>query len=147
MRFARTRILRAAGVLAAATTATTAVFASGPAVAAGGNVVLVQCNGNGQVKPSKTDEPGCMPSQEFFTGLKWTSWKSVGYGSGTLKVNNCTPTCANGKFIGYPILTVLWRPEAWSGHSGQYFTRLTFIFTGKRSNKGPAARTVTLPAS
>jgi hypothetical protein len=145
MKFARTRVLLAAGVLAAATTATTAVLASSSAVAAGGNVVLVQCNGHGQVKPSKTYLPGCNGSQEFFTGMKWTSWKSVAYGSATLKVNNCTPTCAQGKFVSYPVLTVLWRARPWTGHSGQYFTRLTFIFTGKRSNHGPAARTVPLP--
>jgi hypothetical protein len=145
MRFARTRVLLAAGVLAAAATGTAAVLAGGAAASpASGSVVLVQCNGHAQVKPGKTDQP-CMPSQEFFTGLKWTSWKSVAYGSGTIKVNNCTPSCANGKFIGYPILTVLWRAEPRPGHAGQeYFTRLTFIFTGKRSNHGPAARTVTL---
>jgi hypothetical protein len=149
MRLARTRILLAAGVLAAAATGTAAVLAGGAAAStASSSVVLVQCNGHGQVKPGKTDQPGCMPSQEFFTGLKWTSWKSVGYGSGTLKVNNCIPTCAHGKFISYPILTVLWRAEPRPGHAGQeYFSRLTFIFTGKRSNRGPAARTYTLLSS
>jgi hypothetical protein len=75
------------------------------------------------------------------------SWKSVAYGSGTLKVNSCNPNCATGKYIRYPVLTVLWRAESRPRHAGQrYFSRLTFIFTGKRP-AGAAAQTIVLPAA
>ena len=81
-------------------------------------------------------------------GLKWTSWRSVAFGSGTLEVNNCTPTCAQGTYVSYPILTVLWRAEAWPKHSGdRYFTRLTWIFTGKRPAHARVSQTFTLPAT
>jgi hypothetical protein len=91
---------------------------------------------------------GCAPSQEFMSGLRWVSWKSVAFGSGVLKVNNCIPTCAQGKFVSYPILTVLWAAKPWPHHAGRdYFSRLTWIFTGKRPGRAPVTQTFTLPAS
>ncbi len=37
-------------------------------------------------------------------------------------------------------------PMAWPGHPGhRYFTRLTWIFTGKRPAHARAAQTITLP--
>ena len=155
MKLTRMRAIITAGVLATAGTATAVALAVAPAsasaagvrTAATGRVVLVNaCTGAGQVKP-RGYEPGCMPSSEFFTGLKWVSWKSAAYGSGTLKVNNCSPSssCGPSKFTKYPVLTVLWRAEARPGHPGQrYFSRLTFIFTGKRPH-GAAAQTMVLP--
>ena len=77
--------------------------------------------------------------------LHWQTWRGTAYGNGVLKVNACTPTCAQGKYIDYPILTVLWRPKAWPGHPGhRYFTRLTWIFIGKRPAHALAAQTITL---
>jgi hypothetical protein len=152
MKLSRMRTVVTAGVLAiggtAAAIAMTVAPASAGAATARKVVVVNACTGAGQVRPGGY-KPGCMPSSEFFTGLKWASWKSVAYGSGTLKVNNCTPSssCGPGKFTRYPVLTVLWRAEARPGHAGQkYFSRLTFIFTGKRPHGAPA-RTMVLPAT
>lgn len=150
MKLTRVRTAMTAGVLAVAGTAAAVALTVTPASAGSTSapkVVLVNgCTGAGQVRPGRY-EPGCMPSSEYFAGLKWVSWRSVAYGSGTLKVNSCNPTCAQGKYINYPILTVLWRAEARPGHHGQhYFSRLTFIFTGKRP-RGAAAQTMVLAAS
>ena len=72
----------------------------------------------------------------------------MAFGSGVLKVNDCTPTCAQGTYIKYPILVVLWRARPWPRHSGrEYFSRLTWIFTAQRPGHTPAAQTFTLPAS
>ena len=115
--------------------------------AASGPVVLVNCAGAGQVRPARYDI-GCMPSSELVAGLKWTSWHSAAFGSGVLKVNDCTPTCAQGTYVKYPILVVLWRARPWPAHAGrEYFSRLTWIFTGHRPGHAPAAQTFTLPAS
>ena len=142
----RLRMMLAAGLMAAAATAAGAVLA-GPASAASSQVVLVNCTGAGQVRPAGYDI-GCMPSNELVTGLRWTSWSSAAFGSGILKVNNCTPTCAQGTYVKYPILVVLWRPEPRPGHPGQaYFSRLTWIFTGQRPGHAPTAQTFALPAS
>jgi hypothetical protein len=152
MKLTRMRTAVIAGAMALAGTTAAMTLAAAPASAGASithKVVLVNaCTGAGQVKPGRY-EPGCMPSSEFFTGLKWVSWKSAAYGSGTLKVNNCTPSssCGPSKFTKYPVLTVLWRAEARPGHPGQkYFSRLTFIFTGKRPH-GAAAQTMVLPSA
>ncbi|HWF81067.1 MAG TPA: hypothetical protein VN695_10825 [Streptosporangiaceae bacterium] len=155
MRLTRARSFMAAGVVAATSLATVAVLIAGPASAkpaapaSSRPVVLVNpCNTNqGLVKPSTYDN-GCMPSQEFVSGLSWTSWTSTAFGSGTLKVNNCNPSCAMGRYIKFPILVVLWRSQPWPHHAGRkYFSRLTWIFTGKRpSGVHTAAQTFTLPS-
>ncbi len=140
MRFIRARVF-----LAAIAAAASAVVLAGSASAASGQVVLVNCHGDGQVRPAGYDI-GCMPSNELVVGLTWTSWRSTAFGSGILKVNDCTPTCAQGSYVKYPILVVLWRAEPW--HWGQqYFSRLTWIFTGQRPGRVPAAQTFVLPSS
>jgi hypothetical protein len=91
---------------------------------------------------------GCMPSNELVTNLSWVSWRSVAYGSGTLGVNNCTPSssCGPSKYTKYPILTVLWGVKPWPHHQGRdYFSKLTWIFTGKRPTRTPVTQTFTLP--
>jgi hypothetical protein len=148
MRFTRPRVFLAAGLLAAAGTAGATVAAAGPASATPSQVVVVNCQGRGQVRPGGFDNFGCMPSQELLAGLHWTSWTSAAFGHGFLEVNNCTPTCAQGKFIKYPILTVLWRARPWPQHAGrEHFSRLTWIYTGKRppGHSRTAAQTFTLP--
>jgi hypothetical protein len=149
VRFTRTRGLLVAGALmAASVTAGATVLTAGSASARSSQVVAVACSGHGQVRPASFDNFGCMPSQEFLAKLSWTSWNSVAFGQGTLNVNSCVPDCAKGKFIKYPVLTVLWRARPWPGHAGQrYFSRLTQIFTGKHPAHHPAAQTMTLPAT
>ena len=146
MRLTRVRIALAAGIMAIAGTTSAAVLAAGPASASSGQVVVVNC-GHGQVRPARYDI-GCMASQEFLAQLRWTSWRSVAFGGGVLKVNNCTPSCATGKYIKYPVLTVLWRARPWPHHAGhRYFSRLTMIFTGNRPAHVPVTQTMTLPST
>ena len=148
MKLVRVRAMLAAGVIAAAGTVTGTVLAAGPASATSPPVVLVNC-GHGQVRPAVYDI-GCMPSNEFVGGLSWTSWRSVAFGSGILKVNNCTPSssCGPRQFTKYPILVVLWRAAPWPHHPGRdYFSRLTWIFTGKRPAHAPVSQTFPLPAT
>jgi hypothetical protein len=111
-------------------------------------VLINYCGNHGLVKPATEDLPGCMPSNEYLAGLTWTSWGSTAYGHGVFKVNNCTPSCATGHYVNYPILTVLWRAIPWPGHTGHsFFSRLTVIFTGATHPRGPAAQTIWLPAA
>jgi len=146
MRLIRARMMLAGGLMAVAT-AGAGVALAGPASAVSGPVVLVGCGGTGQVRPAGYDI-GCMPSNELVTGLRWTSWRSAAFGSGVLKVNDCTPTCAQGTYVKYPILVVLWRARPWPGHPGrEYFSRLTWIFTAQRPGHAPAAQTFVLPSS
>jgi hypothetical protein len=142
-----TVVLPAVLIALGGTAAGTAIAASSSAAAAPQYVLINYCGDHGKVRPAAEDLPGCMPSNEYMNKLKWVSWRSVAYGSGTLAVNSCTPSCAGGKYIKYPVLTVLWRAETWKGHAGRdYFSRMTLVFTGKRP-RGPVAQTLTLPAS
>jgi hypothetical protein len=148
MKFTRARAMLAAGLIAAAGTMTGTVLTAGAASAASPPVVLVGCHGVGLVRPAVYDI-GCMPSSEFVGGLSWTSWRSVAFGSGVLRVNNCTPasSCGPSKFTRYPILVVLWRAQPWPHHAGRaYFSKLTWIFTGNRPAHTPVSQTFTLPA-
>lgn len=151
MRLTRVRVLLAVGLVAAAGTIGGTALAASAAPAASRQVVLVQCNGAGQVKPSATDQPGCMPSNELIPKLKWASWTSSAFATGVVAVNNCTPSCAGGKFIRYPILVVLWKAGAWPKHAGRkYFTKMTIILSGsgKQAPKGVAkVQTYTLLAA
>lgn len=139
MRLTRARSFIAASLVVLAGTASTVFLAAGPASArpatpistASSQVVLVNCN-SGVVKP-RLFEPGCMPSQEFFSKLKWTSWASNAFGSGIFDINSCNPNCAQGKLLKFPVLVVAWKAQAWPNHAGRkYFSRLTVIFTSKR---------------
>src|SRR6516162_5262117 len=146
MGFIRARMMLAGGLLAV-TAAAAGVALAGPASAGSSQVVLVNCGGAGQVRPAGYDI-GCMPSQELVTGLTWTSWRSAAFGSGILKVNDCAPTCAQGSYVKYPILVVLWRARPWPGHPGRvYFSQLTWIFTAQRPAHTPVAQTFVLPSS
>jgi hypothetical protein len=155
MRFTRLRIAAVGLVAVVGATAATALAAAPasahPSVAAKATpVVLVnQCSGKGQVRPSPTIPlPECMPSSVFIGKASWTSWASVAFGAGELEVNNCTPSCAGGKFIKYPILIVLWRAEPWKGKKGEdYFSRMTWIYSGKRPSRVPLTNTVDWPAA
>lgn len=138
----------AAGLIAAAATVTGTVLAAGPASAAAGfQVALVGCQGQALVRPAVYDI-GCMPSSELVTNLSWVSWRSVALGSGILRVNNCTPSasCGPDKYTKYPILAVLWGARPWPHHRGRaYFSKMTWIFTGKRPAQIPVTQTFTLP--
>jgi len=146
MRLTRARVFLAAGLLAAAGTVTTTALAVGPASAVSSQVVIVNCGGHGQVRPASYDI-GCI-ANELLAKMSWTSWRTVAFGHGDLKVNDCTPTCAQGKFISYPVLLVAWRARPWPHHAGQeYFSRLTSIFTAKHPRHAATAQPITLPST
>ncbi len=152
MRLTRARSFLTTSLVVLAGAATTAVVVAAPASAkpaapaSSHQVVLVNCN-SGQVKPALF-EPGCMPSQEFFSHLSWTSWKSTAFGSGTFDINSCNPNCAQGKLLKFGVLVVAWKALAWPHHAGrQYFSRMTVIFTGKHPKSvHTPAQTLTLSA-
>jgi hypothetical protein len=119
----------AAAMATTAVAATTGSAAASPAAAK--PVVLVNCSGAGQVKPHDYTL-ACADAGDSLTRMHWVSWANVAYGRGTEHIHDCYPYCAaSKKFVTYPVLLVLWRPESRPGHAGQrYFSRLTEIRTG-----------------
>lgn len=96
------------------------------------SVIVVNCSGRQQTRPASFILT-CADAGDVLTGLHWVSWASEAFGTGTEQVNTCTPDCASGKFVSYPALIVLWRPEALPGHPGvRNFTRITRIYTASR---------------
>jgi hypothetical protein len=95
--------------------------------------VVVNCSLKPQVRPSWFILT-CADAGDDLSGLHWVSWgSSSAFGTGTEQVNDCTPNCASGKFVDYPVLVALWRPGALPGHPGQhYFTRITRVYTANR---------------
>jgi hypothetical protein len=97
--------------------------------------------------PPAKNNPVAKPGQiiysgdgsEFFAGgrgakfarkLHWTTWNATeGLTSGYQWINNCNPSCANGKYTLYPVRLKVSRPA----HESKYFifTRLRVTYTGK----------------
>jgi hypothetical protein len=97
------------------------------------STVVVGCSSQRQTRPSSIILT-CADANDALTALHWVSWAaSQAFGTGTEKVNTCTPDCADGKLVSYPALITLWRPEPLPGHPGVlYFTRITRIYPGSR---------------
>jgi len=95
--------------------------------------VVVNCSFKQQTRPSNFILT-CADAGDVLAHLHWVSWgPSAAFATGTEQINDCTPDCAAGKFINYPVLVNLWHPEALKGHPGTfYFSRVTRIYTANR---------------
>jgi hypothetical protein len=73
----------------------------------------------------------CADAGSVLAHLSWSSWTGEqAVATGVHQLNNCTPNCAEGKFISYPAVITLSRPEPLAGHPGEtYFSRLTVRYT------------------
>jgi hypothetical protein len=66
------------------------------------------------------------------TRLSWDTWtERRAEGSGTAKVNNCKPSCAEGKFESFKVELVARRPRTCPGGKRQ-FKRLDYSFPGSK---------------
>jgi len=106
---------------------------AGAAASAQHGVVMVDCDGKLQTRPSGFVLT-CADANDAMTALHWVGWAdNQAFGTGTEKVNACTPDCANGKLVSYQALITLWRPQPLPGHPGvRYFTRITRIYPANR---------------
>jgi hypothetical protein len=95
--------------------------------------IVVDCQFKPQARPSSFILT-CADAGDVLSDLHWVSWTpSAAFATGIEQINNCTPNCASGKFINYPVLVDLWRPEGLPNHPGTlYFTRATRIYTANR---------------
>jgi hypothetical protein len=95
--------------------------------------VIVNCQFKPQTRPSWFILT-CADANDVLAHLHWVSWGSgAAFATSVEQVNNCTPDCAAGRFINYPVLVDLWRPEPLPGHPGvRYFSRVTRVYTANR---------------
>jgi hypothetical protein len=92
---------------------------------------------NPSVKPNQIVYAG--DSSGFFAGagkkkagnLDWSVWNSTeALASGENWINNCTPNCAKGTFLQFPVSLKAYRPKKESKYL--IFTRLKVTYTGKK---------------
>ena len=95
--------------------------------------VVINCAAKEQIRPSNFILT-CADANDVLTGLHWVSWgTNAAFATGIEQINNCTPDCADGKFISYPVLVNLWRPALLHKHTGPlYFSRVTRVYTNNR---------------
>jgi hypothetical protein len=110
--------------------------------------VMVACSDKDQVRPSSF-VLSCADANWSLTGLHWQAWGSTGYATGITVMNDCVPNCALGKFYYFPSSVVVWRPEALPKHHGvQYFSRVSWVYTGKHCMPGgPKGKVTCLPVT
>ena len=123
----------ATGCASAPTRATNTALVTESAPSASAKTVVVNCSFKQQTRPSDFILT-CADAGDVLAHLHWVSWGSgAAFATGIEQINDCTPNCAAGKFINYPVLVNLWRPEPLRGHSGtSYFTRATRVYTNNR---------------
>src|SRR5882757_2674485 len=78
MRLTRMRITVAAGLLAVSGTLAATAVAVAPASAGSTTVVMVNCAGQGQIRPGGYDI-GCT-ANEMLATLHWQTWRGTAYG-------------------------------------------------------------------
>jgi hypothetical protein len=100
------------------------------AVAHQAKPVVFDCLNHAMTKPGNYVLT-CADAGSVLAHLSWTSWTSgQAVATGMHQLNNCTPNCAEGKFVSYPAVITFWRPEPLAGHPGQtHFTRITVRYT------------------
>jgi hypothetical protein len=123
----------ATGCASAPASTTDSALITHRAPAASGKTVVVNCLFKQQTRPSSFVLT-CADAGDVLVHLHWVSWGSgAAFAAGIEQVNNCRPDCAAGKFVSYPVLVDLWRPEPLPAHPGTfYFSRVTRVYTANR---------------
>ncbi|HEV3292983.1 MAG TPA: hypothetical protein VG123_28745 [Streptosporangiaceae bacterium] len=98
--------------------------------------VVFNCLGQPQIRPGSFVLT-CADDNSYLTGLSWSRWTAgPALGKGAWHINNCTPDCAHGHFLTYPVDVTFWRPRPVTNNPGERsFTRITLSET---SPLGPA---------
>jgi hypothetical protein len=73
----------------------------------------------------------CGDGNTVLSGLRWSSFGGAGArAKGTLEMNTCTPNCAQGKVVRYPVTVKAAAPRSCKGGLRVY-NKLTLQFTGR----------------
>lgn len=83
----------------------------------------------------------CGDGTESLGGIAWSGWRlNLAAGRGYDSINDCTPSCADGKYQNYPVRVTFKGSAAVYGHPGmRRYTTYTLTYTGKRppEQQGP----------
>lgn len=117
-----------------------AMIAAGAVVASGaGTVKITDCNKAG-TRPKQVTLT-CGDGNTALSGLHWSSFGGASAGAaGTFETNTCTPNCAEGKVVRFPVSVKAY--DTRSCMKGlKVYNKLTLKFTaGKPSSAGNLTR-------
>jgi hypothetical protein len=125
-------------VLTLLAVASLAAFAAGAAEGAS-HVRIPGCGGTDKAryKPDKVIV-ACGDGNFYVVRLEWTKWRrKAASGSGTGKLNDCMPNCAQGQFRSYKVKLIASKPVTCS-NGRREFSRLAWYFRHK--HKGIARK-------
>jgi hypothetical protein len=118
-------------VLTLLAVASLATFAAGAAEGAS-HVRIPGCGGadKARYKPDKVIV-ACGDGNFYVVRLEWTKWRrKAASGSGTGKLNDCMPNCAQGQFRSHKVKLIASRPVTCSNGKRE-FSRLAWYFRHK----------------
>jgi hypothetical protein len=96
---------------------------------------VLTCAGKKAVQPTSY-VLACADANTYFNSVHWTSWTSrSAEATATLVQNNCTPTCAAGRFVKYPATLTLSQPK--STRLGLLFSVIHYSYTVSESTTLP----------
>jgi hypothetical protein len=86
----------------------------------------------------------CGDGNDRLTHLSWTTWTTTtATGRGVDELNSCTPSCAAGRFVSYPMTVTLSKPRKCAKAHSSLFSRAKIQYTDKRPPH--VAKSQTLP--
>jgi hypothetical protein len=108
---------------------------SGPVAPAGSSVYLAEGGDVGgtalHAPRCGTDCPISGDSTTLLSDMTWPSWTGIeALGTGTEKINDCTPNCASGKLYAVKVAVALTKPVhvCADGTSRWYWTQIAFTW-------------------
>jgi hypothetical protein len=86
----------------------------------------------------------CADANTVLSGLRWSSFGSASaLATGTLQTNTCTPDCARGKFVRYPVAVKASDPRTCKAGLRVY-NKVTLRFTGRAPSSAGSLKHWTL---
>jgi hypothetical protein len=129
-----TRHLLLAGTLAA-TLVTTAALAASP-------VKITNCYKAASRPKSVTLT--CGDGNTVLTGLRWSSFGGASAeAKGTFETNTCSPNCAQGKVVRYPVSVKATSPRSCK-RGLRVYNKVTLQFTGRKPSSAVSLKNWTL---
>lgn len=127
------RVLLTLAFVAAAIAATQASATSAGDARVDGQRVLFPANCRKPVYKPARIIVSCADANFTIQEISWRSWTNGrAVGTGTARVNDCTPDCAQGTFQTYPVRVTLSTPKQCRSGKPLQFVRIATTFTAAR---------------
>ncbi len=131
------RYILASGILVA-----TLIAVVGTSASATSTIKITDCT-SASSRP-KTLTLTCADANTVLSGLRWSSFGGVSaLATGTLETNTCTPNCASGKFVRYPVAVKASSPRSCKA-GVRVYNKITLRFIGRAPSSAGSLKHWTL---